>query len=335
LVSRPFEISSEKHDFVQGMKTICGAGDPSSREGVAIYIFTANANMENKSFYSSDGDFLLVAQQGTLDIQTEFGKMLVEPGEICVIQRGMHFTVNVNGPTRGYALEVFTGHFEIPNLGPIGANGLANPRDFQTPVAYFERENDRDWTIINKFLGKQFVAKMDHSPYNVVAWHGNYAPYKYNLNLFNTMNTVSFDHADPSIFTVLTCPTNTPGQAAVDFVIFPPRWVVQENSFRPPYYHRNCMSEFMGLIKGEYEAKKDGFCMGGASLHSCMTPHGPDTKTFEGASTCELKPVKIENTMAFMFESSYFFKLTPFAAQSPTNAEYFKCWEGLKSNFTG
>merc|ERR1712137_455088 len=331
---RPFEISSEKHDFVQGMKTICGAGDPSSREGVAIYIFTANANMENKSFYSSDGDFLLVAQQGTLDIQTEFGKMLVEPGEICVIQRGMHFTVNVNGPTRGYALEVFTGHFEIPNLGPIGANGLANPRDFQTPVAYFERENDRDWTIINKFLGKQFVAKMDHSPYNVVAWHGNYAPYKYNLNLFNTMNTVSFDHADPSIFTVLTCPTNTPGQAAVDFVIFPPRWVVQENSFRPPYYHRNCMSEFMGLIKGEYEAKKDGFCMGGASLHSCMTPHGPDTKTFEGASTCELKPVKIENTMAFMFESSYFFKLTPFAANHNLRVEYYQCWQGLKSNFS-
>jgi len=330
----PFPIDEKKHDFVEGMKSMAGAGDPTMREGVGVYIFTANASMENKSFYTSDGDFLIVAQQGVLDIQTEFGKMSVKGGEICVIQRGIHFSVGVDGPTRGYALEVYTGHFELPNLGPIGANGLANPRDFQTPVAFYDKETKGDWTVVNKFMGKLFQAKMDHSPYNVVAWHGNYAPYKYDLTLFNTMNTVSFDHPDPSIFTVLTCPTNTPGQAAVDFVIFPERWMVHEHTFRPPYYHRNCMSEFMGLILGEYEAKKEGFRPGGASLHSSMTPHGPDSKTFEMASSCPLEPVKLTGAMAFMFESSYFMKLTPYAMNSSKNEDYYKCWQGLDAKFT-
>lgn len=332
---QPVEIETEGQvDFIQGMKAMAGAGDPSMRAGLGVFIYTANTSMEKKSFYSSDGDFLIVPQQGTLHIQTEFGKMTVANSEICVIQRGMHFSVGVEGPSRGYALEVYTGHFEIPSLGPIGANGLANPRDFQTPVAYFE-DLKCEWTIINKFLGKHFQAKQDHSPFNVVAWHGNYAPYKYDLKLFNTMNTVSFDHADPSIFTVLTCPTNTPGVAAIDFVIFPERWMVQEHSFRPPYFHRNCMSEFMGLIVGEYEAKKDGFRCGGGSLHSCMTPHGPDDKTFEFASKQPNDPQKLVGTMAFMFESSYIFKLTPYAASTNKNEHYNDCWQGLKNNFDG
>ena len=324
----PFELTDDKHDFIEGMKLIAGAGEPTMKAGLGVYMYTATVSMTNKSFYSSDGDFLIVPEQGTLDIQTEFGKLEVKPGEITVVQRGIQFSVNVAGPSRGYALEVYTGHFEIPSLGPIGANGLANPRDFQAPVAYFD-DIKGEWTVVNKFLGKLFKASMDHSPFNVVAWHGNYAPYKYDLSLFNTMNTVSFDHADPSIFTVLTCPTNSPGVAAVDFVIFPPRWIVQERSFRPPYYHKNCMSEFMGLILGEYEAKKEGFRKGGASLHSCMTAHGPDTATYKAASSAPLKPVYMDGTMAFMFESSYLFKLSEYAMASKINNDYYKCWEGL------
>jgi len=328
----PFELTDDKHDFIEGMKLIAGAGEPAMKAGLGVYMYTATVSMTNKSFYSSDGDFLIVPEQGTLDVQTEFGKLEVKPGEITVVQRGIQFSVNVSGPSRGYALEVYTGHFEIPSLGPIGANGLANPRDFQAPVAYFD-DIKVEWTVVNKFLGKLFKASMDHSPYNVVAWHGNYAPYKYDLSLFNAMNSVSFDHADPSIFTVLTCPTNSPGVAAVDFVIFPPRWMVQERSFRPPYYHKNCMSEFMGLILGEYEAKKEGFRKGGASLHSCMTAHGPDTHTYKGASSAELKPVYMGGTMAFMFESSYLFKLSEYAMHSKINTDYYKCWEGLVNEF--
>jgi len=332
---KPFPMpgDGEEVDFVQGLSAVAGAGDPSTKGGVAVYVYAANKSMENKSYYSSDGDLLIVPQQGTLDVQTEFGRMMVGPEEICVVQRGMHLTVRVEGPVRGYCCEVFDGHFELPSLGPIGANGLANPRDFQTPVAAFDEPKKVEWTVVNKFLGELFTAKMDHSPFNVVAWHGNYAPFKYDLRKFCTMNAVSFDHPDPSIFTVLTCPTTSPGTAALDFVIFPERWLVQEKTFRPPYYHRNCMSEFMGLITGVYDAKAEGFLPGGASLHSCMTPHGPDAGTYEAASTCELKPAKMTDTMAFMFESSYIFRLTKEAMEFPIEHDYYKCWQGLESSY--
>ncbi|KAK9708506.1 hypothetical protein K7432_009588 [Basidiobolus ranarum] len=260
----PFDIpeTNEETDFVQGLKTVCGAGDPSVKEGLAIHVYLANKSMVNTTFYNSDGDFLIVPQQGRLEIRTEFGYIDVDPNEICVIQRGIKFSVALpDGPSRGYVLEVFGSHFELPDLGPIGANGLANPRDFQTPVAAYE-ESQGDWSMISKFDGELFVAEMDHCPYNVVAWHGNYAPYKYNLAHFNAMNTVTFDHPDPSIFTVLTCKSAYPGVAIADFVIFPPRWACGEHTFRPPYFHRNCMSEFMGLITGEYEAKAGGFLPG-------------------------------------------------------------------------
>lgn len=250
-----------------------------------------------------------------------------------MIQRGMQFSVQISGPSRGYICEPYNNHFKLPDLGPIGANGLANPRDFQTPVAAFE-DRECSWTVVNKFLGQLFSAEKNHSPFNVVAWHGNYAPYKYDLSTFNAMNTVSFDHPDPSIFTVLTCPTSDPGVAVVDFVIFPPRWAVGEHTFRPPYYHRNCMSEYMGLIYGSYEAKQGGFVPGGGSLHSCMTAHGPDTKTFEKASKVDLKPERVaDGTLAFMFESSYLIKLTDFAQKENVDHDYYKCWIDLPNNF--
>jgi homogentisate 1,2-dioxygenase len=270
---------------------------------------------------------------GTLDIQTEFGFLEVEPGEICVIQRNMQFSVRVNGNTRGYICEVYNSHFRLPDLGPIGANGLANPQDFEFPVAAYE-DRSCHYTVISKFLGKLFSVERDHSPFNIVAWRGNYVPYKYDLTKFVAVNTVCVDHPDPSIFTVLTCPTAEPGIAACDFAIFPPRWAVAEHTFRPPYYHRNVMSEYMGLIYGSYEAKAGGFVPGGGSLHSCPTAHGPDTASFEGASSAELKPTRVaDGTMAFMFESYYLFHITDEAQKRNVDHDYYKCWTGLKSHF--
>ncbi|XP_043556917.1 homogentisate 1,2-dioxygenase [Chiloscyllium plagiosum] len=336
----PFKIhkASEKMvDFVTGLHTLCGAGDVRSRNGLAIHIYACNTSMENKSFYNSDGDFLLVPQKGNLLITTEFGKMLVEPNEICVIQQGMHFSVQVFEETRGYILEIFASHFELPDLGPIGANGLANPRDFKVPVAWYEnRKVPTGFTVISKFQGKLFAAQQAFSPFNVVAWHGNYTPYKYNLQDFMVINSVSFDHADPSIFTVLTAKSTRPGVAIADFVIFPPRWGVADHTFRPPYYHRNCMSEFMGLIKGHYEAKEEGFLPGGGSLHSIMTPHGPDAECFEKASKADLKPERVaEKTMAFMFESLFNMTVTKWGLETCNclDKNYSKCWQPLKNNF--
>ncbi|KAF9108781.1 hypothetical protein BGX29_007071 [Mortierella sp. GBA35] len=333
----PFDIPTAPTDFVEGLHSIAGAGDVGVKHGMAVLIYAANKSMDDTAFYNSDGDFLIVPQQGRLDITTEFGKLMVHPNEICVIQRGIRFSVALpDGPSRGYICEVFNGTWSLPDLGPIGANGLANQRDFQTPVAAFVHEDEKPFRIINKYGGRLFVAKQNHTPFDVVAWHGNYAPFKYNLALFNTINSVSYDHIDPSIFTVLTCKSEKPGTAVADFVIFPPRWSVQENTFRPPYFHRNCMSEFMGLIHGTYEAKQGGFVPGGASLHSMMTPHGPDAPTFEKASTEELKPMYIaKGTQAFMFESSMQLQPTHWAiAESgKVQHDYFKAWQGLKSNF--
>ncbi|OQV24062.1 Homogentisate 1,2-dioxygenase [Hypsibius exemplaris] len=334
----PFPIPSATErplDFVDGLHTLCGAGDPKVRHGCAVHIFTCNRSMDGKAFCNSDGDLLLIPQQGILYITTEFGKLTVGPGEITVIQQGMRFAVDVAGPTRGYVLEVFDNHFQLPQLGLIGANGLANPQDFWTPVALYD-DAVKPYRIVNKFQGSLFEATQDHSPFDVVAWHGNYVPYKYALQNFVVINSVSVDHIDPSIFTVLTCPSDKPGTAIADFVIFPPRWGVAENTFRPPYYHRNCMSEFMGLIVGSYEAKEGGFLPGGASLHSIGTPHGPDAESFEKASLAELKPQRVaDGTMAFMFETSLSLAVTKYGNEEcrTVDEKYFECWQPLKSYF--
>ncbi|CAG0878606.1 unnamed protein product [Darwinula stevensoni] len=334
---RPFDIPSVATDFVDGLNTVCGAGDPRTRHGCAVHVYACNASMTDKAFYNSDGDLLIVPQLGVLNVTTEYGKLIVKPNEICVIQQGMKFSVEVTGESRGYILEVFDGHFVLPNLGPIGANGLALPRHFLTPKAWFEdRQVPAGYRIVCKFQGHMFQAIQEHSPFDVPAWHGNYVPYKYDLSKFMVINSVSFDHCDPSIFTVLTCPSTKPGMAIADFVIFPPRWSVQEHTFRPPYYHRNCMSEFMGLIQGSYEAKEEGFLPGGASLHSIMTPHGPDAKCFNTASNAKLIPERIaEGTQSFMFETSLGLALTEWGYQTcqKVDPDYHKCWGGLKKNF--
>ncbi|KAK3896539.1 Homogentisate 1,2-dioxygenase, partial [Staphylotrichum tortipilum] len=313
----PFDHGPGEVDFVSGMRRVAGAGDASMKTGLAVYVYAAGRSMgETEAFYSADGDLLVVPQEGVLDIRTEMGWLLVRPMEICVIPRGVRYQVFLPGgtPARGYALELFQGRFALPELGPIGSNGLANARDFQVPVASFEEdcgetagEGGREFTVTGKFNGGLFRTVQRHSPFDVVAWHGNYYPYKYDLGRFNTIGSVSFDHPDPSIFTVLSAPSEHPGTAVADFVIFPPRWLVGEDTFRPPWYHRNTMSEFMGLICGGYDAKqggKGGFVPGGASLHNVMSGHGPDAESYEGARNAELKPAKVgAGSCAFMFES--------------------------------
>jgi homogentisate 1,2-dioxygenase len=332
----PLPFPSEPTDFIDGIVTIAGNGDASAHSGLAIHLYAANRSMENRFFYNADGEMLIVPQQGTLLIRTEMGVLQVAPREICVIQRGIKFRVELlDGEARGYICENYGGLFRLPDLGPIGANGLANPRDFLTPVAAYE-DREGDFEMVSKFLGNLWSAQIGHSPLDVVAWHGNYAPYKYDLTRFNTINTVSFDHPDPSIFTVLTAPSEIPGTANCDFVIFPPRWMVAENTFRPPWFHRNFMNEFMGLIYGEYDAKAEGFLPGGASLHNCMTGHGPDAATFERMSNAELKPIKIDDTMAFMFETRFVCRTTRFAMEGNTRQpDYYEVWQDLRKNFTG
>jgi homogentisate 1,2-dioxygenase len=328
--------------FLNGLRLLGGAGDVTVKSGLAIYIYGADTNMNpKKAFYSADGDFLIVAQQGALDIRTELGRLLVRPNEIAVIPRGIRYRVDLvnDEPIRGYILELYEGHFQLPELGPIGSNCLANARDFQVPMADYE-DDEADWTVTAKFAGQLFNAKQNHSPFDVVAWHGNYYPYKYDLGRFNTIGSISFDHPDPSIFTVLTAPSSVAGTAIADFVIFPLRWLVAENTFRPPWYHRNTMSEFMGLITGDYDAKaggKGGFQPGGASLHNVMGAHGPDAQTFEKASNAELAPQKVgAGSMAFMFESSLMLGVTEWSKTTCQKVQELyneHSWGSLKRQF--
>ena len=320
-------------DFIDGLMCIAANGEPSQPAGASIYRYAANQSME-RVFFDADGELLIVPQQGGLKLMTELGALQVEPLEIAVIPRGMKFRVELlDGEARGYIAENHGAPLRLPDLGPIGSNGLANPRDFLAPVAHFE-ERDEPVQLVQKFLGELWSTELDHSPLDVVAWHGNNVPYKYDLRRFNTIGTVSFDHPDPSIFTVLTSPTSVPGLANIDFVIFPPRWMVAENTFRPPWFHRNLMNEFMGLIQGAYDAKAGGFVPGGASLHSCMSAHGPDHVSTEQATSAELKPHKIENTMAFMFETSQVLRPTRQALESPQlQDDYDSCWAGLAKTF--
>ncbi len=326
----PFPLPDEPTDFVDGLTTYGGNGDVGAGAGIAIHAFAANRSMMGRAFSTADGELLIIPQSGTLRLVTEFGIFTVEPEQIALVPRGVRLRVELpDGPARGYVCENYGALFRLPDLGPIGSNGLANPRDFETPCAAFE-DIDAPTEIIQKFQGRLWTTTLDHSPFDVVAWHGNLAPARYDLRRFNTINTVSFDHPDPSIFTVLTSPTDTAGRANCDFVIFPPRWMVAEGTFRPPWFHRNVMSEFMGLIHGAYDAKAGGFAPGGASLHNQMSGHGPDQASYAAAVSAELKPHRIENTMAFMLESSAVIRPTRFAVETPLmQLDYDDCWSGF------
>ena len=357
----PLPIPTEPTDFIDGITTIAGNGDSFAQMGMAVHVYACNKGMGNRYFYNADGEMLIVPEMGRLGILTELGLLQVGPGSVAVIPRGLKFKVepgNVSSPhvskgssppegaltdvraaiaedavARGYICENYGQQFRLPELGPIGANGLANSRDFETPVAWYE-DREGEMELVAKFGGNLWSCEIDHSPLDVVAWHGNYAPYRYDLRRFNTIGSISFDHPDPSIFTVLTSPSDLQGTANCDFVIFPDRWLVAENTFRPPWYHRNVMSEYMGLIYGAYDAKEEGFVPGGGSLHNQMSAHGPDLDAFEKASSADLHPQKLSGTMAFMFESRYIIRPTKFAMEtSQLQHEYSEVWQGLTKNF--
>ena len=325
----PLPVPEAPTDWVEGLVTYGGNGEADADAGVGIHMYAANRSMTDRVFYSADGELLIVPQQGAHRFVTEFGVIEAQPGHVVLIPRGVRFRVELDGPSRGYVCENYGATFRIPDLGPIGANGLANPRDFETPVATFE-DVDRPTECIQKYGGQLWITTFDHSPLDVVAWHGNYAPCRYDTARFNTINTVSFDHPDPSIFTVLTSPSDTPGVANCDFVIFPPRWMVAEDTFRPPWFHRNVMSEFMGLVTGAYDAKADGFAPGGASLHNRMSGHGPDQATYDAAIKADLAPHRIEGTLAFMFETRAPIRVTKWAQTTPLmQLDYDDCWSGF------
>jgi homogentisate 1,2-dioxygenase len=325
----PLDI--EDADWLDSLTTMVVAGDgPKSQAGVAMHLYRASQDMVDRAFVSADGEVLILPEMGALTLYTELGRIDVKPGEIALIPRGVRFRVVLpEGKARGYVAENHGMPFRLPDLGPIGSNGLANPRDFETPVAWFE-DREGDFELVQKFLGALWTTNLGRSPMDVVAWHGNYAPWKYDLARFNTIGSVSFDHPDPSIFTVLTSPSDVPGTANVDFVIFPPRWMVAEDTFRPPWFHRNTMSECMGLISGAYDAKADGFNPGALSLHNQMSGHGPDVASWKGASEAELKPHKIDGTMAFMIESRWVFHPTDYALETGAlDEDYDQVWTGF------
>ena len=326
----PMPLPAPRTDFVEGLTTYAGNGDVGTASGCAIHVYAANISMERRVFSSSDGELLIIPEQGSIRLVTEFGVLEVTPLQIALVPRGVRFRLElIAGPVRGYVCENYGAPFRLPDLGPIGANGLANARDFEMPVAWFE-DVDADIELVQKFQGGLWSTRLAHSPLDVVACHGNLAPSRYDLTRFNTINTVSFDHPDPSIFTVLTSPSELAGTANIDFVIFPPRWMVAEDTFRPPWFHRNVMSEFMGLIEGSYDAKDGGFAPGGASLHNQMNGHGPDRASYDKAIAATLVPHRIEGTMAFMIESRHVLRPTQWAMDTPlAHDDYDDVWSGF------
>ena len=331
----PLPMPTTPTDFIDGWVTMAGNGSAEAMTGCAVHLYAANQSMAGRYFYNADAELMFVPQLGRLRIATELGVLDVEPQEIAVIPRGVRFKVTLpDGEARGYLCENFGALLQLPDMGPIGSNGLANPRDFLTPVAHYE-DVEGDFELVTKFGGRLWRAPIGHSPLDVVAWHGNYAPYKYDLRHFNAIGSISYDHPDPSIFLVLQAPSDTPGVDTLDFVIFPPRWLVAEDTFRPPWFHRNVASEFMGLIHGAYDAKADGFVPGGSSVHNCMSGHGPDAATFDKASSADTRqPHKVSDTMAFMFETRNVLVPTEQALASPQlQGDYQQCWAGITKRF--
>lgn len=332
----PIPHTTDKLNWLTGMRTMTTAGDVNTQVGMATHVYLVTTSMVDEYFYSADSELLIVPQEGELRLCTELGIIDLAPMEIAIIPRGLVYRVElVSGPARGFVCENYGQKFELPGRGPIGANCMANRRDFKTPVAAFE-DHDAPSTVTIKWCGQFHRTHIGHSPLDVVAWHGNYAPVKYDLRTYCPIGSILFDHPDPSIFTVLTAASGVPGTANIDFVLFRERWMTMEDTFRPPWYHKNVMSELMGNIYGQYDAKPQGFAPGGLSLHNMMLPHGPDQNAFEKASTSELKPEKLDNTMSFMFETRFPQHLTPFAAtEAPLQDNYIDCWDSIEKKFDG
>ena len=332
----PVPYDKKGNTFISGMRTITTTGDVNMQTGMASHVYLADKSMDKEFFYSADSELLIIPQEGGLIFHTELGIIDIFPGDIALIPRGLVFSAKIaTDLCRGFVCENYGQKFILPNRGPIGANCLANPRDFKTPEARFE-DIEEKCSITVKWCGAFHRSELDHSPLDIVAWHGNYAPWKYDLSTFSPVGAILFDHPDPSIYTVLTSPSGVEGTANIDFILFRDRWNVAENTFRPPWYHKNVMSELMGNIQGKYDAKPTGFVPGGISLHNMMLPHGPDSEAFEGASTTQLEPQKLKNTMSFMFESRFPQHLTEFAVnEAPIQSDYADCWQQIKKKFNG
>ena len=332
----PIPVPDQPLTWLTGMRTMTTAGDVNIQVGMATHVYLVTQSMQDEYFFSADSELLVVPQEGRLRFCTELGVIDLEPKEIAILPRGLVYRVEVlEGPARGFVCENYGQKFDLPGRGPIGANCLANPRDFKCPVAAFE-DREVPSRVVIKWCGQFHESHIGHSPLDVVAWHGNYCAYKYDLRTYSPVGAILFDHPDPSIFTVLTAPSGQEGTANIDFVLFRERWMVAEHSFRPPWYHKNIMSELMGNIYGVYDAKPQGFAPGGISLHNCMLPHGPDRDAFEGASNAELGPEKLDNTMSFMFETRFPQHLTEFAArEAPMQPEYVEVWNRLEKKFDG
>ncbi|KAI0090270.1 Homogentisate 1,2-dioxygenase [Irpex rosettiformis] len=330
----PIPSDNSKVTFIDGIATILGNGGPTAREGLAIHLYSANASMEKTAFVNSDGDFLIVPAYGRLDVQTELGRLLVGPGEIAVIQRGIKWKVSLpDGSARGYIQEIFGSHYELPELGPLGANGLANVRDFEHPVAHFDLDQT-PWDVVYKLGGKYFTCKQNHTPFDVVAWHGNYVPYKYDLDAFISIGSVTKDHLDPSVFTVLTAKSKTSGVALADFAVFKERWDVATGTFRPPYFHRNTCVEVIGVIKGTYAGRSEDAQIGGLSFENGFCPHGVDINVFTEATESELVPTKIgKDSIMVLFESSMMCTITDFGIKNKKGEHEASMWDGLTPNF--
>jgi homogentisate 1,2-dioxygenase len=331
---RPLPIPTAAADFVDGIVPLGGNGDAATQSGAAIHVYAANRSMRDRFFYDADGELLIVPQQGALAVHTELGILDVPPGQVCLVPRGIKFRVELpDGNARGYMLENYGQHLRLPDLGPIGTFGLANARDFQAPVAAYE-DREGDFRVVAKYGGGMWEAEIDHSPLDIVAWRGNYVPFRYDLYKFQCINTVTFDHPDPSIYCVLASPTGVPGTSNVELGCFPPRWTVAEHTFRPPPFHRNVASEFLGLISGEYIGKADGFGPGSASLHNCMSGHGPDAASYQRGRDAELKPMYLDNTLVFLFETQLAIRPTKFALETDLlERDYYTHWQGLKKQF--
>ncbi|GJE85537.1 homogentisate 1,2-dioxygenase [Phanerochaete sordida] len=331
---RPDSVpANERVTFVHGIKSMAGNGSPLLREGVVLHTYACNASMERQAFVNSDGDFLLVPVAGRLDIQTELGRMMVFPGEVAVVQRGLKWKVSVpDGKAMGYIQEIFGMHYELPELGPLGASGLANPRDFEHPVAHFDVDQS-DWEVLYKLGGQLWSCAQDHTPFDVVAWHGNYVPYKYDLDAFISCGSLSRDHMDPSVWTVLTARSKTPGVALADVIFAGERWDVAEKTFRPPYFHRNTATEIIGLISGDFGFERD-FAPGALSLETGFGAHGMESDAYDAASDMELKPTKIlQGTRMVLFETSMLMCLTEHALKTSRRKESEGGHKGLEAKF--
>ncbi|RSL87550.1 hypothetical protein CDV31_016235 [Fusarium ambrosium] len=322
-----------------------GNGSPTDKTGVAIWLFHVNKDMPPQTVFSSqDGEALIVPQTGALDIQTEYGKLLVRQQEIAVIPRGIKYRVTLpeGKEARGYVLELYQGHFRLPELGIIGSIGLANPRDFQVPTASFDGKiesqgdtqvavaNDGrgEWTIISRLDTKLWFATQDSTPFDVAGWQGTLYPYKYDVRRFNYIGNLNYDHADPSVFVVLTSQSygKEPGTAVVDFAAVGEHWHPAQHTLRVPWYHRNTASEFVFPIIAEQDPKSrlntsDTFGPWGAWLNANMVTHGSNEQEYaEWQAKDTLTPMKLQDfgVTSAIIETEATLLLTDWAFEAAT-----------------